>query len=174
MSRDKLVAAAFCAVIALPASAFATDSAQLISALERFNDGSGAQQLAIKLAGLIEKADKPSLNALSKQIQAEDGPLLSELADVAELGEAEHRKVALAMGPCQSANVLIRAIAIAIGDGRFQPVVRGGTVMIDGTDVDSDFAQHMWRCEVLSQLPHKTSIGSKCLMTGVCKDDPDL
>ncbi len=46
--------------------------------------------------------------------------------------------------------------------------------MIDGTDMDSDFAQHMWRCEVLSHLPHKTLIGSKCLMTGVCKDGPDL
>lgn len=174
MSRNKLVAAVFCAVVALPGSAFATDSAQLISALERFNDGSGAQQLAIKLAGLVEKADRPGLNALSKQIQAEDGPLLSDLAGVGELGEAEQRKVALAMRPCQTANVLIRAIAIAIGDGRFQPIVRGGTVMIDGTEVDSNFAKHMWTCELLRQLPHKTSIGSKCLMTGVCKDDPDL
>ncbi|KPH05817.1 hypothetical protein AOG23_26260 [Rhizobium acidisoli] len=75
MSRNKLVAAVFCAVVALPGSAFATDSEQLIFALERFNDGSGAQQLAIKLAGLVEKADRPGLNALSKQIQAEDGPL---------------------------------------------------------------------------------------------------
>ncbi|ACI58939.1 hypothetical protein Rleg2_5766 (plasmid) [Rhizobium leguminosarum bv. trifolii WSM2304] len=173
MFRNKLVAA-FCAVVTLPAPAFATDSTQMISTLERFNDGSGAQQLAIKLAGLVEKADWPGLNALSKQIQDEDGPLLSELAGVGELGEAEQRKIALAMRPCQTANVLIRAIAIAIGDGRFQPIVRGGTVMIDGTEVDSNFAKHMWTCEVLGQLPHKTSIGSKCLMTGACKDDPDL
>ncbi len=115
------------------------DSAQLISALERFNDGNGAQQIAIKLAGLVEKADKIGLNTLSKQIQAEDGLLLSDLAGVAELGGAEQRKVALAMRPCQTANVLIKAIAIAIGDGRAQPMVRGGTVMIDGTEMGFQF-----------------------------------
>ncbi|WP_245495424.1 hypothetical protein [Rhizobium leguminosarum] len=137
-SRNKLLTA-FCAAVALPATAFAMDSAQLISALERFNDGNGAQQIAIKLAGLVEKADKIGLNTLSKQIQAEDGLLLSDLAGVAELGGAEQRKVALAMRPCQTANVLIKAIAIAIGDGRAQPMVRGGTVMIDGTEMGFQF-----------------------------------
>jgi hypothetical protein len=174
MSPNKFVAA-FCAVVALPASTFALDSAQLISALERFNDGNGAQQLAIKLAGLVEKADKIELKRFGEQIEAEDGPLLSEIADLAQRkGDERWTKIAQAIRPCQYANMFIRVIALEIADGTVQPIVRGGTVMIDGTNVDSDFAQHMWRCEILSQLPHKTSIGSKCAMTGVCKDDPDL
>jgi hypothetical protein len=164
MFRNKSVAV-FCAVVALPASAFAMDSAQLKSELERFNDGRGAQQIAIELAELVKKADKVGLTTLGKQIEAEDGRLLSEVAGVNQ---------PLAMRPCQYANVFIRLIVLGIANGQGQPVVRGGTVMIDGTKVDSDFAEHMWRCEVLSQLPHKTSIGSRCAMTGDCKDDPDL
>lgn len=173
MSPNKFVAA-FCAVITLPASTFAMESAQLISALERFNDGNGAQQLAIKLAGLVEKADKVGLERLGERIEAEDGPLLSEIAGVAQREGDERTKFAAAMRPCQYANMFIRIIALDIANGTVRPVIRGGTVMIDGTDMDTDFAQHMWRCEILSQLPHKTSIGSKCAMTGVCKDDPDL
>ncbi|MBY5359510.1 hypothetical protein HFO97_05830 [Rhizobium leguminosarum] len=33
-------------------------SVRFTSALERFNDGNGAQQIAIELAGLVEKFDK--------------------------------------------------------------------------------------------------------------------
>ncbi|EJC78291.1 hypothetical protein Rleg10DRAFT_7024 [Rhizobium leguminosarum bv. trifolii WSM2012] len=174
MSRNKFVAAV-CVGIALPLSAFAMDSTQLISALERFNDGNGAQEIAVELAGLVEKADKIGLERLGERIEAEDGPLLSEITDLAQYKNDEKRaKVAVAMRPCQFANMFIRIIALQVADGTAQPVVRGGTVMIDGTDVDSDFAQHMWRCEILSQVPHKTSIGSKCMMTGDCKDDPDF
>ncbi|OWV84273.1 hypothetical protein ATY78_06090 [Rhizobium sp. R635] len=151
------------------------DSAQLISALERFNDGNGAQQIAVELAGLVEKADKMGLERLGERIEADDGVLLSEIADLAQhKGDEKWTKVAVAMRPCQFANIFIRIIALQIAGGTVQLVVRRGTVMIDGTDVDSDFAQHMWACEFLSRLPHKTSIGSKCVMTGDCKDDPDF
>jgi hypothetical protein len=116
MSPNKFVAA-FCAVITLPASTFAMDSAQLISALERFNDGNGAQQLAIKLARLVEKADKVGLERLGERIEAEDGPLLSEIAGVAQREGDERTKFAAAMRPCQYANMSIRIIALDIANG---------------------------------------------------------
>ncbi|EJJ28665.1 hypothetical protein [Rhizobium sp. CF142] len=67
MSLYKFLAA-FCAVVALPAATFAMNSAQLTSALQRFDDGNGAQQIA----------------RLDARIRAEDGPLLSEIADLAQ------------------------------------------------------------------------------------------
>jgi hypothetical protein len=174
MSQNRLVAV-FCVALALPAYASAMDSTQLISALERLNDGNGAQKIAIELAELVERGDKIALATLGKQIEAEDGLLLSEIAGLNPNGGNEKSTtMALSIRPCQYANLIIRVIALKISNGQAQPIIRRGTVMIDGTELDSDFAKHMWRCEVLNRLPHKTSIGSKCAMTGDCKDDPDL
>lgn len=157
----------------------AMDEVRLQAAIASLSDGAEARRLEAKVAELVKSGDRAELAKLAEQIRMKDGDVLNILAKVYERPEdmdaaPEWQQIALSMGPCHYANATIRIVAMAIANGS-QPAVRNGVIMIDGTEVDSIFAESMHRCEVISQLPKATrQVGSSCAMTGDCADDPDL
>ncbi|GGA88401.1 hypothetical protein GCM10011491_15200 [Brucella endophytica] len=152
----------------------AMDREQLIAGLSVFDDGADAQRLEDKIAELIEKGDENGLKNLGEQIREKDGPLLEGILALSL--SADVTKIASSMTPCRHANIAIRLIALMISNGIAKPVIRSGIIMIDGTKMDSDFANYMWMCKNISRLPpHEPRIGSRCIMTGAgCQDDPDM
>nr|WP_246707659.1 hypothetical protein [Ensifer oleiphilus] len=153
----------------LVSPAKAMDEARLRAAVASLGDGAEAQRLEAKVADFVKSGDQAGLTQLAEQIELKDGDFLAGLDTLPNL-----QKIGLSMGPCHHANIAIRLIAMLISDGT-QPVIRGGVIMIDGTEIDSTFAETMHRCELIARLPKPArQIGSSCAMTGDCGGDPDL
>ncbi|WP_235969126.1 hypothetical protein [Brucella tritici] len=173
-------------VVALAGPASTMDTQELTTAAACYEDGAAAQQLEDRIADLIEAGDKAGLEALATQIERNDGPILEALAALMEEnGPAsdgtkpapsdELARLAMAMGPCHQANIALRSIVLLVSAGEAEPVVRNGIVMIDGSEIDSTYASLIGICEKIKKLPaHRPRIGSRCVSTGVCDDDPDM
>lgn len=168
---------------ALFVPAQAMDEVRLQAAVASLADGAEAQRLEAKIADFVKSGDRVELTKLAEQIQVKDGDFLDLMAKVYDRPEGltvtlatdpNWQRIGLSMGPCHYANIAIRLIAISISKG-IQPAIRNGVIVIDGTQVDSLFAESMHRCELVARLP-KTArqIGSSCAMTGDCGEDPDL
>lgn len=117
---------------------------------------------------MIEKGDENGLKNLGEQIREKDGAFLEGIAALSlSAVEKDITEIALSMGQCHHANIAIRSVALMISNDIAKPVIRNGVIMIDGTQVDNNFAEYMWRCEKISGLPpHEPKIGSRCIMTG--------
>mgnify|MGYP000944175443 CR=1 FL=1 len=173
-------------VVALAGPASTMDTQELTTAAACYEDGAAAQQLEDRIADLIEAGDKVGLKALATQIEREDGPFLEALAAFQEQSEPgaeevepaasdEFARLAMAMGSCHQANIALRTIVLLVSAGEAEPIVRRGLVMIDGSEIDSTYASLIHICEKVKKLPaHRPRIGSRCVSTGVCDDDPDM
>ncbi len=173
-------------LVTLAVPARAIDAQELAAAAASYEDGAAAQQLEDRIADLIEAGDKVGLKALATQIEREDGPFLEALAAFQEQSEPgaeevepaasdEFARLAMAMGSCHQANIALRTIVLLVSAGEAEPIVRSGLVMIDGSEIDSTYASLIHICEKVKKLPaHRPRIGSRCVFTGVCGDDPDM
>lgn len=183
----RIPALALCSVVALTLSgpAHAMDDVALKAAMASFGEAAQAQRLENEIAGYVKSGDLEKLTQLAEDIQAKDGEFLNILTLIVEQQEqdvseelalmaVDPHQVALQMGPCHHANIAIRSLALMIADGA-EPTIRNDVVMVDGTQLDNVFAETINRCERIKGLPQRVpQIGSLCMMTGNCSDDPDL
>ena len=183
----RIPALALCSVVALTlsGSAHAMDDVALKAAMASFGEAAQAQRLENEIAGYVKSGDLEKLTQLAEDIQAKDGEFLNILTLIVEQQEqdvseelalmaVDPHQVALQMGPCHHANIAIRSLALMIADGA-EPTIRNDVVMVDGTQLDNVFAETINRCERIKGLPQRVpQIGSLCMMTGNCSDDPDL
>lgn len=183
----RVTAVALLSVVALifagPANAM--DEAALKAAMVTFGEAAEAQRLETEIAGYVKSGDLEKLTQLAEDIQAKDGEFLNILTLIVEQQEqdvseelalmaVDPHQIALAMGPCHHANIAIRSLALMIADGA-EPTIRNDVIMVDGTQLDNVFAETINRCERIKGLPERVpQIGSLCVMTGNCADDPDL
>jgi hypothetical protein len=180
-------ALALCSVAAMTLSgtAYAMDDVALKAAMASFGEAAQAQRLESEIAGYVKSGDLEKLTQLAEDIQAKDGEFLNILTLIVEQQEqdvseelalmaVDPHQIALQMGPCHHANIAIRSLALMIADGA-EPTIRNDVVMVDGTQLDNVFAETINRCERIKGLPQRVpQIGSLCMMTGNCSDDPDL
>ncbi|GAA5624033.1 hypothetical protein Brsp04_03932 [Brucella sp. NBRC 12952] len=144
-------------LFALLSPAKASDSMKLSAYLERLNDGAAAQRLAIEVAELIRLNDKASMAKLAEVFEEKDGELLDY---VRRFDDSAAHRFALSLQPCQYASISLRMIVMRLLDGG-KPHLRSRSIMLEGTDIDAIFAEHMWRCETLSGLTYLTTIGTR-------------
>jgi hypothetical protein len=183
----RIPALALCSVVALTlsGSAHAMDDVALKAAMASFGEAAQAQRLENEIAGYVKSGDLEKLTQLAEDIQAKDGEFLNILTLIVEQQEqdvseelalmaVDPHQIALQMGPCHHANIAIRSLALMIADGA-EPAIRNDVVMVDGTQLDNVFAETINRCERIKGLPQRVpQIGSLCMMTDNCSDDPDL
>lgn len=183
----RIPALALCSVAAMTLSgpANAMDEVALKAAMASFGEAAQAQRLESEIAGYVKSGDLEKLTQLAEDIQAKDGEFLNILTLIVEQQEqdvseelalmaVDPHQIALQMGPCHHANIAIRSLALMIADGA-EPTIRNDVVMVDGTQLDNVFAETINRCERIKGLPQRVpQIGSLCMMTGNCSDDPDL
>jgi hypothetical protein len=85
------------------------------------------------------------------------------------------RSVALKLGPCHYAGILVRALTIGIANGSFEPVVKDFGIVTKPAahDLTASFAENAHRCEVIHRLAKsERAIGSTCSIDGRnCDDD---
>lgn len=183
----RVPALALCSVAAMTfgGSANAMDEVALKAAMASFGEAAQAQRLENEIAAYVKSGDLEKLTQLAEDIQAKDGEFLNILTLIVEQQEqdvseelalmaVDPHQIALQMGPCHHANIAIRSLALMIADGA-EPTIRNDVVMVDGTQLDNVFAETINRCERIKGLPQRVpQIGSLCMMTGNCSDDPDL
>lgn len=178
---------ALCSVAAMTLSgpANAMDEVAMKAAMASFGEAAQAQRLESEIAAYVKSGDIEKLKQLAEDIQAKDGEFLNILTLIVEQQEqdvsedlalmaVDPHQIALQMGPCHHANIAIRSLALMIADGA-EPTIRNDVVMVDGTQLDNVFAETINRCERIKGLPERVpQIGSLCMMTGNCSDNPDL
>lgn len=107
----------------------AVDLEETIFMLVQTEDRSGTQRLAEH----IEDKDERALEAVGKIAHAAQGGLSA--------GDSELARMALSLGPCHYANVLVREAVLLISEGGAEPVIRNDVVQIGGTEVDDLYAR---------------------------------
>lgn len=134
MNRRRVMAAClFLAAMTFGTPSSALDRAQLIARLDSFRDPAAARRLEDRLAFLVERKDEAGLRQLGNDVRAKDGALLARLEGLtakpresATAVDPELARVALSMGPCYHANLLIRKVVLAIAAGEAKPSLRDG------------------------------------------------
>lgn len=137
----------------------AVADAGLFEAVRQFGEPATALELEETIVDLVRTQDHTGLQRLAEQIDQKDGNVLEAIAGVAQgtasADDPDMTRIALSLGPCHYANVLVRDVAFVIAEGS-EAIIRNGVVDVDGTQVDEMYAQMMTDCERLKGHPART------------------
>ncbi len=139
----------------------------LAEAVDQFADPTAAIDLEERIVDLVRAKDRAGLQRLAEQIDDKDASALTAIGNVFDAAQGtgsetdpDVARLALSLGPCHYANVLVREVGFVIAEDGTQTVERDGVVDVAGTDVDDLYAAMMRDCRRLKGLPeHEARIG---------------
>jgi hypothetical protein len=158
------------AVMAMATPAAALDRAQLAAGLAAFREPGTVRSLENRLVSLVERKDAAGLRTLASEIRRKDGAILDGLEALAKevrasgtASDPDLARLAMSIGPCQHANLLVRRIVLAIAAGEVDPVLRDDAVRLRDSPADGLYPEMILRCEKLAGLPARTPrLGGAC------------
>lgn len=177
-----MIAGLLSAFMAFGTPSLAQERTQLLAGIVSFRDPALARSLENRLVSLVERKNAAGLRALGDEIRRKDGAVLDAIEALTTkhratgtVADVELARVALSMGPCHQANLLIRKIVLAIAAGEAKHSHRSGAVRLDDSQADSLYAELILRCERLARLPAGTpKLGVPCaLSAGACDEGED-
>lgn len=136
----------------------------LAAAVDQFADPEAALDLEERIVDLVRAKDRTGVQRLAEQIDDKDASALTAIGHVIDDAEGaasanapDAARLALSLGPCHYANVLVREVAFLIAEDGTEAVERGGVVEVADTDVDDLYAEMMRDCRRIKGLPERAS-----------------
>lgn len=145
----------------------AGERSDLTAAVRQFADPAAALDLEDRIFDLVRRGDRTGLQRLAEQIDDKDAVALTAIGNVFDgaqgtvsADDPDMARLALSLGPCHYANVLVREVAFVIAEAGTQVVEHDGVIEVAGTDADDLYAEMMRDCRRLKGLPEqKARIG---------------
>lgn len=145
----------------------AKENTVLLEAMRQFAEPAAAVHLEDTIFKLLQKENRTGIQRLAEQIDEKDGRALEAIEKIAGAAEGtvsaddlDVTRLALSLGPCHYANLLVREVALLIAEDGTEAVIHNDVIEIDGAQVDDLYAQMITDCERLKGRPaRKVKIG---------------
>lgn len=180
----------------MPAAADTTLDRMLATLME-FKGGGAVRALESHLESLIAAGDTEGVKELYEPIRDKLDAFVQSFFELDPIGEPEvYSALKSSVNECEMAGIALWTFMNVIVDGGEKPIIRDGTVMIDGSLKDEEFNLRMTECaSAMGWTDYKPKIGKdgSCLTTAFfdgfsgsdkqiqrsaeasdrCKDNPD-
>ncbi len=133
--------------------------------LDRLSDYDTTLVIEKQLVDALSGNEKKALRQLAIRIKKEDGGDVKQL--LLAIKPTQLDEIALKLGPCHYAGLLIRTIITQLVEGRVKVKRQQGFLRLNPSGFDDQFAEHMHRCEhVKKHSKTERKIGTSCLVNG--------